>query len=137
MPKYIYEILVPPQAIDELGHVNNVEYVRWMQDAAIAHATAIGCTAATNAIGAAWVARTHHIEYLRPAFEGDQIEVRTWIAEVGRASSLRCYEFVRPADDRVLAKGKTDWVFVDASSGRPKGIPAELRVMFVPPDAED
>lgn len=132
MRSYLLALEVPPSAIDELGHVNNVEYVRWMQDAAIAHADAAGCTAATEAAGAVWVVRSHHIEYLRPAFAGDRIEIRTWVEEYRRASSLRRYEFVRPADGVTLAKGETDWVYVDRASGRPKSIPEPLRALFAP-----
>ena len=36
MPQiYRYELTVPEDALDENGHVNNVEYLRWMLDAAV------------------------------------------------------------------------------------------------------
>lgn len=128
-PIYIYRIEVCPSAIDANGHVNNVEFVRWMQMAAISHADAVGCTAATLAAGATWVVRSHHIEYARPAMEGDRIEVRTWVANVRRAFSLRKYEIVRESDQTMLARGETDWVYID-SSGRPRSIPDEIQATF-------
>src|SRR5438034_4457466 len=70
-PIYRFDLKVPAEVVDGNGHVNNVAYVQWMQDAAISHSRASGCTRATEAIGATWVARTHHVEYLRPAFAGD------------------------------------------------------------------
>jgi acyl-CoA thioester hydrolase len=130
LPPFIYEIVVGPSAIDGNGHVNNVEYVRWMQEAAIAHADQTGCTAATRDAGAAWVARSHRIDYLRPAFAGDQIAARTWVADFRRAFSLRKYEFVRVGDGNVLARGETDWVFVDNKTGRPRSIPEVITAMF-------
>jgi acyl-CoA thioester hydrolase len=130
MNRHVIELLVPASSIDQVGHVNNVEYVKWMQDAAIAHSDAVGCTAATHGNGAVWVARRHQIEYLRPAFEGDRLEIRTWVTDYRRASSLRCYEFVRPADDTLIARGETDWVYVDAATGRPKSIPENVRELF-------
>lgn len=131
MPRvYVHQIEVAPSAIDGNGHVNNVEYVRWMQEVAVAHADAVGCTAATLAAGATWVARSHRIEYLRPAFAGDRVEARTWVEDFRRVQSLRRYEFFRPADGALLAKGETEWVFVDSQSGRPKRIPAEMGPMF-------
>jgi acyl-CoA thioester hydrolase len=130
MTRYTYEIEVPASAIDGLGHANNVEYVRWMQDAAIAHSDAAGGTAAARADGAVWVARRHEIEYLRPAFAGDRIEVRTWIADYRRAFCTRKYEFIRPADETVLARAETEWVYVDAASGRPRSIPPQLQALF-------
>src|SRR4051794_18334412 len=41
------DVEVLPSALDANGHANNVEFLRWMQDAAVAHADAVGCTAAT------------------------------------------------------------------------------------------
>jgi len=129
-----HEIQVARSSIDANGHANNIEFVRWMQEAAIAHADVRGCTAATREAGAVWVVHTHHIEYLRPAFAGDRIQVLTWLANLRRAFSLRKYEFVRVSDNVVLARGETDWVFVDASTGRPRSIPESIKLMFEPPD---
>jgi acyl-CoA thioester hydrolase len=110
--------------------VNNVAYVQWMQDAAVRHAEAAGCTAKTRALGATWVVRSHQVEYLSPGFAGDVITVQTWVANIRRVRSLRRYRFVRPADQAVLAQGETDWVFVDAASGRPKAVPEEIQGTF-------
>lgn len=134
MNAYMLELEVPESALDGLGHVNNVEYVRWMQDAATAHSDAAGCTAATAADGAVWMVRRHHIEYLRPAFGGERIRIRTWVEEARRAFSLRRYEFFRAADDALLAKAETDWVYVDRASGRPRSIPAHIACLFTLPE---
>src|SRR5438874_280927 len=96
---YTYEFDVDASAIDGNGHVNNVEFVRWMQEAAVRHADGAGCTAATREAGATWVARSHHVEYRRPAFAGDRVRVRTWLENVRRAFSLRKYEFIRVGDE--------------------------------------
>jgi acyl-CoA thioester hydrolase len=125
-----FEIDVDASLIDANGHVNNVEFVRWMQDAATRHADATGCTAATAAAGATWVARSHHVEYLRPAFAGDRVRVQTWVADCRRAFSTRRYRFTRPSDGTKLARGETDWVFVDAATGRPRSIPEPIKAMF-------
>lgn len=132
-PFHSYTFVVPDSAIDGNGHASNIEFVRWTQDAAVDHATAVGCTAATQAAGCTWVVRSHSIDYLRPAFAGDWIEVRTWIADYRRAFSTRKYEFHRPADGALLARGETNWVYVDLASGRPRSIPAEIQALFFPP----
>jgi acyl-CoA thioester hydrolase len=134
---HILEFDIPSSAIDRLGHVNNVEYVRWMQDAATEHSGAVGCTAATEADGAAWVARRHQIEYLRPAFAGERIRIRTWVEDYRRAFSLRRYEFIRADDGKTLAKAETDWVYVDRGSGRPRSIPEHIRALFPPVEDGD
>jgi acyl-CoA thioester hydrolase len=129
---FLFEFTVSPDVVDGNGHVNNVAYVQWMQDVAIGHATAAGCTRATEALGATWVARSHKVEYLRPAFAGDRIVARTWVADFRRVRSLRRYEFVRVTDGARLAQGETDWVFVDTNTGRPRAIPETIQQLFEP-----
>ena len=129
-PIYRLEITVPAEVVDRNRHVNNVAYVQWMQDAALQHSAAAGCTRMTEALGATWVARMHRIEYLSPAFAGDAITILTWVADFRKVRSLRRYRFIRAADQRVLAQGETDWVFIDRSTGRPRAIPAEIADLF-------
>ena len=112
--------------LDENGHVNNVVYVQWMQDVAILHFDALGGVEAMQGAGGAWVARSHKIEYLKPAFAGETILALTWVANCRRVRSLRRYRFLREADGATLAEGETDWVFVDVASGRPRSIPDEI-----------
>lgn len=124
---YQFNIEVTGKEVDRNGHVNNVVYIQWMQDAAIAHARASGCTQASLAVGATWVVRTHLIEYLAPAFAGDKLTLLTWPSNFQRVRSLRKYKFIRAKDQAVIARAETDWVFVNAKTGRPQSIPAEVR----------
>ena len=135
-PIFPYEFTVPDEAVDENGHVNNVMYVQWMQDAAVRHYEAMGGRQITLDIGATWVVRSHMIEYLQPAFAGERIKVLTWVATMRRVRSLRRYQFIRVEDDRLLVRGETDWVFVDAKDGSPRAIPPEVvNVFTLVPDA--
>lgn len=127
---YRYDFTIPESAIDENGHVNNVNYVQWMQDAAVRHFESLGGNEPMQKAGGTWVVHSHKIEYLTPAYAGEEIEIRTWIADVRRVRSTRKYEFVRKSDGKVLVKGETDWVFVDAKSGRPVAIPVEVIEVF-------
>lgn len=129
-PVYRLELIVPAEAVDGNRHVNNVAYVQWMQDAAIQHSAATGCTRMTEAIGATWVARMHRIEYLSPAFADEAITVLTWVADFRKVRSLRRYKFIRAVDQKVLVLGETDWVLVDVATGRPRGIPCEMVSLF-------
>ena len=83
-------------------------------------------------LDASWVIREHRIEYLPPAFEGEEIEIRTCVEGIRKVRSLRKYEFVRKADGKVLVKGETDWVFVDIKTGSPRAIPEEVVKVFSP-----
>lgn len=133
-----HEFEVPESALDRNGHVNNVQYVQWMQDVAVMHADAAGCSAATDAAGAMWVARSHWVEYLRPAFAGDRISAVTWVSSFRKVRSLRKYRFLRIDDGALLAEGETDWVFVDAATGKLRAIPDNVSGAFTPvPEDEE
>ncbi|MEP6896321.1 MAG: thioesterase family protein [Chloroflexota bacterium] len=112
----------------ENGHVNNVAYVQWMQAAAIQHPVSAGYTPAENTT---WFAREHRIEYLLPAFLGEELEVRTWLSEIKRVRVHRKYEFIRKSDGKLIVKGETEWVYMDVKTGRPIAIPAEAE-KFLP-----
>jgi acyl-CoA thioester hydrolase len=122
---------VPHDAIDELGHVSNLKYVAWMQDIAIQHSAARGWPVGRYFDkGAVWVVRSHFITYIRPAFAGETITLRTWVAEFRSRSSSRRYLVQRTDDQRILVEAETVWVYVDRQSGRLRRIPDELRDAF-------
>ncbi len=135
---YRHTMTIPQAAIDDNGHVNNVTYVQWMQDVATMHSDARGCPRKKYLqLNSCWVVRTHHIDYLRPAFAGDRIEIQTWVSTMQRSRSLRRYRFLN-ARGELLAKAETDWVYVNNTTGRPKKIDAEVMRSFilVPPGQE-
>ena len=122
----------PPQAEDENLHVNNVEYVRMLQECAIAHTRRNGWTPEElHARGWTWVVRSHFIEYLQPCRAGEEIALHTWVADFKKIRSLRKYRFVRAADGAILANAQTDWVFLDVRKGRPVSIPPEVVSAYV------
>jgi acyl-CoA thioester hydrolase len=128
---YHHQLTVPPSAIDGQGHANNLEYLRWMQDAAIAHSAAQGWPLDRyQQLGAGWVVRSHWIEYLAPALAGDVLTVLTWVAEFRKIRSLRKYKLIRHADHAVLAQAETDWAFIGLKHRVPRRIPDELASAF-------
>lgn len=126
-PIYKFDITVTADVVDGNSHVNNVAYIQWLQDAAVRHAEATGCVRATTALGASWVVRMHHIEYLAAAFAGDTLTMLTWVANFHKVRSLRKYKLIRVEDQTVVARAETDWVFVNARSGRPQTIPDDIK----------
>ena len=127
---FSWDFPIPPDAIDGNGHVNNVRFVQWMQDIAIAHAAHNGATAAAQAAGGTWFVRSHHIDYLGQAFEQDRLEVQTWVVDFQRTRSRRRFRFLRATDGAVLARAETQWVFVDGATGKPRAIPSEVAACF-------
>ena len=124
---------VVEEDLDEQAHVNNVVYVRWVQDTATAHWLALTTPEDRALVG--WVATRHEIDYLAPAVLGDEVVVRT---RVGHAKGLifeRHTDVRRVGDDRVLARSRTLWCPVDPRTGRPRRVSDALRSTFSAPSA--
>jgi acyl-CoA thioester hydrolase len=129
--EFRHRVTVGEADLDELGHANNIGYLRWLQDAAVAHSTAVGLAFERYVqLGGVFVVRRHEIDYLRSALRGDELEVRTHVATVMAAKSERRYDIVRLRDEVVIARALTMWGFVDTTSGRPMRIPDEIYVAF-------
>lgn len=114
--------------IDQLGHVNNVTYVRWVQDVAMAHWQAAAPAADQAAL--AWVVVRHEIDYKRPAFLKDQIIARTWVGAATRHRFERHTELLRAADRKILARARTIWCPIDKQTGKLTDVSPEVRARF-------
>jgi acyl-CoA thioester hydrolase len=131
MDIYEHPIQVADSAIDFLGHVNNLQYLSWMIDAAIAHSSAVGWpTRRFLDFGSGFVVRSHSIEYLSPAYVDDAVIVRTWIAELKKVRCIRKFRMFRPQDDQLLVRAETVWTYIDFDSRKPTRIPAEVADCF-------
>lgn len=123
---------VQSHEIDDQGHVSNVEYLRWLQDAAVEHSAAQGWPKERYlATGAVFVVRSHQIEYLQSAFVGDEVKVVTWVSSFGKFTTVRKYQVVRIRDNLLLAKAATTWAFISWPKRLPKRCPPELVEAFV------
>jgi len=114
--------------IDDNGHVNNVVYVGWLQDAGTAHWNG-RFDDATRARWS-WVAVRHEIDYFRPLPpQAKGVVARTW---VGDPQGPRFNRSVRIEDGegRLCAQGLSEWVLVDATTMRPHRIPADMLGAF-------
>ena len=117
--------------IDELGHVNNVVWVRLVMELAGAHSQSVGLSfAAYREIGGIFVVRRHELDYLLPAFPGDDVYGETWVAELRGARSIRHSRFTRNRDGARLLESVTQWAFVDLTTQRPRRIPPRVLEAF-------
>ncbi|RME70126.1 MAG: acyl-CoA thioesterase, partial [Planctomycetota bacterium] len=107
-----------PRDVDDLGHISNITYVRWLQEVAKRHSEAVGWDLARyRREGGVFVVRRHEITYVQPAFAGDEIEGCTWVECWHGASCVRHTEIRRNGERRPLARARTDWVLVDPETG--------------------
>jgi len=125
---YELPIDVQPEDIDDLGHVNNVTYLRWVQEAATAHWRAVAAPADQEQLY--WVVVRHEIDYLHPAMPGDRIVARTWVGASTRIKFDRHTELLRERDRKPLARARTVWCPIDARTGKPTAVSAEVRAVF-------
>ena len=121
---FFHEFAVPDSAIDALGHANNVEYVRWVQDVAEAHWQVICPAAVLDQY--IWVVREHRIRYRQPAFAGETLRATTWVGETSGATSLRLTRLTRASDGVLLCEAETTWALLDPTSGRPARVTTEI-----------
>jgi acyl-CoA thioester hydrolase len=127
---YSHVHLVTEDEMDINGHVNNLSYLRWMQDIAIHHAQSVGSTRVNEREGTTWFVRSHHVDYKQPAYAGEEVRIITWVHDYRRSASHRRYSVRRASDNAELARGETLWVYVDRESGRPLPIPDEIKSLF-------
>lgn len=127
---FILNVVVAEADIDELGHASNIAYVRWIQDAALAHSVGVGLGFEEyRKLGGIFFVRRHEIDYLRPVLRGDPLELRTWIDSVAAAKCVRSTE-IATQDGTIVCEARTTWGFVDLGSGRPIRIPQAVRAAF-------
>jgi acyl-CoA thioester hydrolase len=114
--------------IDEQNHVNNIVYLRWVQDVATAHWREIATREAQNTIG--WLVLRHEIDYKAPAALGNEIVLRTWVGKATRITFERFTEIRRKSDGQLLSQARTLWCPINAQTGRPVRVSAEVRTQF-------
>ena len=118
---------------DAYGHLNNANYLRYMQETAFDASTAAGYDLQRyNQIGRLWLVRESSVEYLIPLHYNDQVEIKTWVIDFRRASSRRVYEFYRLPERSLAARAYTDWVLIDMNTNRAASVPAEMGAAFFP-----
>lgn len=121
-------VSVLPGDIDEQNHVNNTVYLRWVQDVATAHWQAVAGSEVQENIG--WVVLRHEIDYKIPAALGDKVVLRTWVGKATRLTFERFTEIRRNTDGQLLSKARTLWCPINAQTGRPMRVPAEVHTQF-------
>src|SRR5262249_24564150 len=125
--KFSHSFRVRPDDIDEQGHVNNVAYLRWIQDVAVAHWRHSATAEQQEKFG--WVVVRHEIDYKKQAFENDEIIAVTWVGEWSKVTCERFTEIFR--GNELLVKRRTVWCMLDRKTAKPARIARDLIERFV------
>ncbi len=130
-PIFEHRFIVNEKAENYIRHVNNLRYLEWFIDTAIEHSQSLGWgMSVCKEMGLAWVAKSHAIEYISPAYQNDELLISTWIEKVTPTRITRRYECKRLQDNQLIATASTVWVLVDYDTGKPKAFPLEIRSLF-------
>lgn len=124
--KFSHSFYVCADDIDEQRHVNNVAYVKWIQDVAVAHW--FSATTVTQREKYTWIVIRHEIDYKSQAFENEQITATTWVGEPTRISWERFTEITR--GESLLVKARSVWCLIDRKTSKPNRISSELKELF-------
>jgi len=117
--------------VDELDHVNNVVWVRYVIQLAFAHAEALGFDFEEDKrSGHVWVVSRHEIDYQRSAPLGAEIAEETWVSELHGARLVRHSRFSLGSGGPLLVSARTVWAWVELASMRPKRVPKEMVERF-------
>ena len=127
MKKYSKSIVVGPEHLDDLNHVNNVVYLQWVQDIAKEHWFSLAEEPFTDEHF--WVVVRHELDYKKQAFLGDDITVTTYVDSFKGPFSIRCVEFSRK--NELLVKTRSNWCLIDRVTEKPKRVPEDVAKVFI------
>jgi len=114
--------------IDDNGHVNNVVYLAWAQEIAIAHWRSRA--AAEDQDAYAWIALRHEIDYRRPLLPAEMASARTWVSDTAEGPRFDRYVRIDGPDGAMCAQVVTTWVLIEKASGRPRRVPERMVQAF-------
>lgn len=123
---FVIDITVDETAIDHYGHVNNAEYLRWIEQISWAHSRHLGLTIDDyREHDRAMAVHRHELDYLAPAYAGDRLQLATWIVGCdGRLTLTRRFQLQRVSDSCTLLRARTRFACIELSSGRARRLPA-------------
>lgn len=133
-----HPVTVGPEHVDRFGHTNNVQYLRWLEDVAWLHSQSLGLGFDDyQQRGVGCVARRHELDYLAATFVRDDLVLGTWVhSNDGRLSMWRAYQIIRCSDQKTVFRGRTHWVCVNMTTGRPTRMPPDYVKAYQPAHAD-
>lgn len=129
MTRFTATIVATEADIDELGHVNNAVWVRWIQDVAVAHWRAVARPEHVDSHF--WVVTRHEIDYRGNVRAGETVTAETWVPGPPRGARFDRHMRFTGTDGRVRVEAVTTWALIERASGRIMRVPAEMAAPFL------
>lgn len=124
------KVAVMPEHIDVLNHVNNVQYLYWVQEIAKAHWNKL--TVNLSDVEGVWVVRNHFIEYKRPAFLGDELRLQTQVKNIRGPLSERQVWILNTKTEELLVQCTTTWCYMELESRKLLAVPKKFQDLLLP-----
>lgn len=128
MIPFSLERIVLVEHLDALQHVNNIQYLHWVQEVAKAHWESLIKVQPDEYHN--WVVRSHHIEYKHPAQLGDEITINTFVKQSKGFLSERIVEIFLKKNNQLLTRCSTQWCYINKNSGKLERIPRKVLLLF-------
>ncbi|GAA0331267.1 thioesterase family protein [Sphingomonas oligophenolica] len=122
-------IIATEADIDELGHVNNAVWVKWIQDIAVAHWEAVASPEQQAAY--IWVVTRHEIDYRGNVSAGETVTGETWVSEPPKGARFDRHVRFTGTDGKVKVEAVTTWALLDRATGRLLRVRPELAAPFL------
>lgn len=120
-----------PEHIDELGHVNNAVWVRWVQDMATMHWNEACRESDREAF--VWVVVRHEIDFRGNIGPHEHATGETWIEGPPKgAKSVRLVRF-SDSEGKPLVEARTTWAMLDRMTKRPARVTPDIIAPFLAP----
>lgn len=129
MSRFTITITAQDDDIDELGHVNNAVWVKWIQDVAVAHWVAIAPPDQVQAY--IWVVTRHEIDYRGNVRAGESVTAETWVPSPPRGARFDRHMRFIGEDGRVRVEARTTWALIERDSGRLMRIRDDIAAPFL------
>ncbi|MEG3144572.1 acyl-CoA thioesterase [Sphingomonas sp. RT2P30] len=128
MTRFTVSITATDADIDELGHVNNAVWVRWIQDIAVAHWAAVAPPEHQTAY--VWVVTRHEIDYRGNVVAGETVTGETWVPDPPKGARFDRHVRFTGADGKVKVEAVTTWAMLDRATGRLHRVRDEIAAPF-------
>ncbi|MGY0217314.1 acyl-CoA thioesterase [Endozoicomonadaceae bacterium StTr2] len=124
---YILKVSVSGEHLDRLQHVNNIEYLRWLEEVGWHHITDLGASwEVWKQAERAMATHVSHINYLAAAVAGDFLRVGTWLIKCDGLRAIRRFQIIRDSDGATLLRAEIQYVCIDIKTGQPRRMPPSM-----------
>ncbi len=126
----IIEIKVRGYHVDLYGHVNNARYLEFVEEARWEFAEGSLDLAQWQEQGIGFSIVNISINFRRPAFMGEVLQIHTHLSQLGKTSGIVRHEIMLKGTDKIIADADATFVMVNTQTNKAVPIEGEIRQMF-------